>query len=77
MILCTINPTAPATVCNLVTDDVGELHVMLSDDLEVPKPTRLICTTKQEHSALKCAGYNAGYNPNPSQCTLNGIPLDE
>lgn len=77
MILYAINPAKPATVCRLVTDDVGELHVMLGDDLEVPKSTHLICTSKQEHSALKHAGYNAGYNPEPTQSTFNGVQLDE
>ena len=77
MILYAINPAKPATVCRLVTDDIGEPHVMLGDELEVPKSSRLICTTIQEHSTLKVAGYNAGYDPEPSQSTLNGVPLDE
>lgn len=77
MILYAIDPTVPATVCRLVTDDVGELHVMLGEELEVPKSTRLICTTTQEHSALKVAGYNAGYDPEPTPSTMNGVPLDE
>lgn len=77
MILYVIDPVQPAHKCKLIYDNItGEGRVMLSDDLELPKNARILCTTLEEFTILKHLGYDVRHNPHPSDATLNGVDVE-
>lgn len=76
MVFIALDPTKPAQVCKLEYDPTtGEGHVLLSDELEVTKRTRIQCTTLEEYTILQSLGYNVHLNEHPSDATMNGVPV--
>lgn len=77
MILYVVDVTQPAQICKLEYDSTtGEGRVMLSDELELPKTERIMCTTLEEFTILKHLGYDVHHNPHPSDATMNGVKVE-